>query len=108
MKSNEIMDCKVYVENEIIGNVTFEIIDESMGAVSGILRTNENYKKYQKIIQEQTEEKGISNTENFKYRILKNNEIEIVAEGGIGISDSLEFNEIRIESAGINLSAFEK
>jgi hypothetical protein len=98
------MECKIYIENEIIGNVNFEIIDESMGAISGNLIINDNYKKYQKIIQEQTEEKGISNSENFKYRIITNNEIEIIAEGGIGISDSEEFNEIIIESAGINLS----
>lgn len=102
------MECKIYIENEIIGSVTFEIIDESMGAISGELKTNENYKKYQKIIQKQTEEKGISSIENLKYRIITNNEIEIVAEGGIGISDSIEFNEIIIESAGINLSALEK
>ena len=88
------MECKIYIENEIIGNVNFEIIDASMGAISGELIINDNYKKYQKIIQEQTEEKGISNSENFNYRIVTNNEIEIVAEGGIGISDSEEFNEI--------------
>ena len=101
------MECKIYIENEIIGNANFEIIDESMGAISGELIINDNYKKYQKIIQEQTEEKGISNSENFNYRIVTNNEIEIVAEGGIGISDSEEFNEIIIESAGINLSTLE-
>ncbi|WP_156129420.1 hypothetical protein [Flavobacterium sp. AED] len=39
------MECKVYIENELIGKVTFEIIDKSMGAISGKLICNENYKK---------------------------------------------------------------
>ncbi|MEC4005467.1 hypothetical protein OX283_012425 [Flavobacterium sp. SUN052] len=102
------MECKVYIENEIIGTVFFEIIDESMGVISGELKVNTNYKKYQKTIQKQTEEKGISNSENFKYRIVTNDEIETITEGGIGISDSKEFNEIIIESAGVNLSDWKK
>jgi hypothetical protein len=101
------MECKVYIENELIGKVTFEIIDKSMGAISGKLICNENYKKFQKSIQKQTKETGISNSENFNYRIITNNNIEIKAEGGIGISDSAEFKEILIESAGINLDNLE-
>ncbi len=100
------MECEVYIKNELIGKATFEIIDESMGGISGNLIVNENYKKYQKTIRKQTEENGISNSENFEYRILTNNNIVIYAEGGIGISDSEEFNEIIIESAGINLALF--
>jgi hypothetical protein len=102
------MECKIYIKNELIGKATFEIIDRSMGVISGKLICNDNYKKFQKIIQKQTEEIGISNSDNFNYRIITNNNIEIKAEGGIGISDSAEFNEIIIESAGINLDSLEK
>jgi hypothetical protein len=101
------MECKVFIGEELIGNVTFEIVDESMGGISGKLLVNPNYEKYQKIIQRQTEENGISNSENYDYRIITNNNIEIKAEGGIGITDYKEFNEIIIESAGINLKIFD-
>ena len=38
------MECKIYIENEIIGNVNFEIIDASMGAISGELIVNRQHK----------------------------------------------------------------
>ena len=101
------MECNVYIKNEIIGKVTFEIIDESMGGIGGKLEVNENYQKFKSTIQKQTEKEGNSNSENFEFRIFKK-DIEIVAEGGISISDSAEFNEITIESAGINLSELSK
>ena len=101
------MECKVYIGEELIGNVTFEIVDESMGGISGKLIVNPNYDKYQKIIQKQTDKNGISNSENYNYRITTENDIELKPEGGIGISDFKEFNEIIIESAGIDLKIFE-
>ena len=101
------MECKVFIGEELIGNVTFEIVDESMGGISGNLIVNQNYEKYQKDVQKQTNENGISNIENFNYRITTKNNIEIQAEGGIGISDFKEFNEIIIESAGIDLKIFD-
>ncbi|MBE9597870.1 hypothetical protein [Pedobacter sp. MC2016-24] len=36
----------LYIDNDKIGKVDFKIIDESMGAISGDLITNENYGKY--------------------------------------------------------------
>ena len=36
------MECKVYIGEELIGNVTFEIVDESMGGISGKLIVNPN------------------------------------------------------------------
>ena len=84
------MECEIYIGSEIIGKVTFDIIDQSMGAISGELLCNENYHKYQKTIQKQTAEKGISNSENYNYRIVTKNNIELKPEGGIGISDSCE------------------
>jgi hypothetical protein len=75
-----------------------------MGGISGDLVCNENYKKYQKQIQKQTEEKGISNSNDFNYRILTKSKTELKALGGIGIIDSKEFNELLVEAAGIDLS----
>ncbi|WP_052259531.1 hypothetical protein [Flavobacterium sp. KMS] len=99
------MECRIYIENELIGKATFEIIDRSMGVISGKLICNDNYRKFQKTIQKQTDEIGISNSDNFNYRIITINNVEIKAEGGIGISDSAQFKEIIIESAGINLDS---
>ena len=101
------MECSVYIKNEIIGTVIFEIIDESMGGIGGKLEVNENYQKFKSTIQKQTEEEGNSNSENLEFRIFKK-DIEIVAEGGISISDSADFDEIIIESAGIDLSKLSK
>lgn len=101
------MECKVYIGKELIGNVIFEIVDESMGGISGKLQVNPNYEKFQNIIQKHTDENGISNPENFNYRIMTKNDIELKPEGGIGISDYKEFNDIIIESAGIDLKIFD-
>ena len=92
---------QVYIENEIIGEVDFKIIDESMGVIGGDLIPNSNYIKYQLTIQEHFESNGISNIHNFNYKIILE-EIELKPEGGIGITDSIEFNEIFVESGGLD------
>jgi hypothetical protein len=79
-----------------------------MGGISGKFLPNKNYDKYQNNIQKQTEEKGISNSENYNYRIVTKNNVELKPKGGIGITDSKEFEEIIIESAGLDLTTFEE
>ena len=69
-----------------------------------LIRISENIRKLSK---SKPKKNGISNSENYNYRITTKNNIEIKPEGGIGISDFKEFNEIIIESAGIDLKIFD-
>ena len=98
----------LYIDEIQIGEFFFSIIDESMGVIGGDLIKNDNYIKYQPYIQQHFEEKGISNMDNFNFRIFINNDIELKPEGGIGVTDSAEFDEIYVESAGNDLSIFQK
>ena len=98
---------QVYIENEIIGEVDFRIIEESMGVIGGDLIPNSNYIKYQPTIQEHFERNGISNIDDFDFRIILD-EIELKPEGGIGITDSKEFNEIIVESGGLDQATLGK
>ncbi|MEY3240195.1 MAG: hypothetical protein RIR11_1633 [Bacteroidota bacterium] len=74
------------------------ISDESMGGIIGDLILNENYQRYKNRIQSKTEEKGIANVSDFNFRFLID-DYELSPEGGIGITDFIEFDEIIIESA---------
>jgi hypothetical protein len=98
----------LYIDNNKIGEVNFSITDESMGGIGGDLIPNDNYKKYQPTIQQHFEKQGISNIDNFNFRILLVDNTELKPEGGIGITDSADFDEIYVESAGLDLSVFEK
>jgi len=89
----------IYIDENLIGESNFRISDASMGGITGDLIPNEKYQKYRSQIQSITEKTGIANSSHFNFRILID-EIELNPEGGIGISDVLEFDEIIIESAG--------
>lgn len=100
------MKCYLYIDNDKIGEVEFEVIDESMGAISGDLIPNENYGKYKLTVQQHFQLKGISNVEDFNFRITLENGTELNPAGGMGLIDSVEFNELKVESAGLDLSIF--
>lgn len=102
------MKAYLYIDNDKIGEVNFSIIDESMGGIGGDLIANDNYKKYQPTIQQHFEMQGISNVDNFNFRILLEDNTELKPEGGIGVTDSADFDEIYVESAGLDLSKFQK
>ena len=102
------MKAFLYIGNDKIGEVNLSIIDQSMGCIGGDLIANENYIKYQPTIQQHYENQGISNIENFNFKILLEDNTELVPQGGIGVTDSSEFNEIYVEVAGLDLSIFEK
>jgi hypothetical protein len=78
-----------------------------MGVIGGELLPNINYRKYQPTIQEHYERNGISNNHDFNFRILLDN-LELMPEGGIGVTDSKEFNEIFVESGGLDQITLEK
>jgi hypothetical protein len=98
------MRAYLYIDNDKIGEVNFSVTDESMGGIGGDLITNDNYKKYQPTIQQHFEKQGISNVDNFNFRILLEDNTELKPEGGIGVTDSADFDEIYVESAGLDLS----
>lgn len=101
------MKCEVFIDDVWIGNVQFKIIDPTMGGISGDLICNENYKNFQKEIQKHTEEKGISNSTDFNYRIITENKTELKPQGGIGIIDSKELDELFVECYGTDLLMLE-
>ncbi|TDO23751.1 hypothetical protein [Pedobacter duraquae] len=100
------MKCYLHIDNDKIGKVEFEVIDESMGGISGDLIANENYLKYKPAVQQHFQLKGISNVEDFNFRITLENGTELNPAGGIGVIDSAEFNELKVEAAGLDLSIF--
>jgi hypothetical protein len=91
----------LFIDNEKIGEVTFEIIDKSMGVIGGNLIPNHNYVKYQLTIQDHYERCGISNVHDFNFRILLD-DTELKPSGGIGVADSKEFDEIYVETGGLD------
>ena len=102
------MKSYLYIDNENIGEVIFSIIDESMGGIGGDLIANNNYKKYQPAIQQHFEKQGISNISNFNFRIILEDNTELKPDGGIGVTDSPDFEKIYVESVGLDLSKFQK
>ncbi len=98
----------LYIDNDKIGEVNFSVTDESMGGIGGDLIANDNYKKYQPTIQQHFEKQGISNVDNFNFRILLEDNTELKPEGGIGVTDSADFDEIYVESAGLDLSKLQE
>ena len=71
-----------------------------MGGIGGDFIPYESYKKYQAEIQKCYDKKGISNLQNFNFKIILSDETELHPDGGIGITDSQDFDEIYVESAG--------
>lgn len=98
----------LYIDNDNIGEVSFSITDESMGGIGGNLIANDNYKKYQPTIQQHFVKQGISNIDNFNFRIVLEDNSELRPEGGIGITDSADFDEIYVESAGLDTETINK
>lgn len=97
----------LYIDNDKIGETEFEIIDESMGGIGGRLIPYASYEKYRKQIQSLYNLKGIANIDDLNIKILIENTI-INPVGGIGITDSPEFDEILVESAGIDYDIIDK
>lgn len=94
----------LYIDDEKIGEVSFSIIDESMGGIGGKLIPNDNYQKYQPAIQQHFMKQGVSNIGKFNFRILLEDSTELTPEGGIGVTDSKDSEEVYVEAAGLDLS----
>jgi len=98
----------LYINHHKVGEINFGIIDESMGGIGGILATHEAYYQYQPAIQQQCDTKGISNIEDFDYKILLSDHTELQPTGGIGVTDVQGIDEIYVESAGLDIETLRK
>lgn len=84
-----------------IKEIAYKYLEKSVDLIA------ENaYRKYQLTIQKHFKLKGICNTGDFNFRITLENGTELKPEGGIGIIDCPEFDELRVELAGLDLSIF--
>ena len=98
------MKANLFIEKTEIGNIELEIIDEFMGVLSGKLNPNENYYDFKETIMNNFDEKGISNINDFNYKLILENGCQLNPEGGIGVIHSREFiDEILVETAGNNI-----
>jgi hypothetical protein len=98
----------VFIDNEEIGSANFKVIDDTMGGIQGQLDPTENYKRYKGQIQKLYDKKGIANSEDFNFKIVLEDNTALRPEGGIGITDSPNFDEILVESAGLDFKIIEK
>jgi len=100
------MKAFLYIAEDKLGEFDFSVIDESMGVFAGCLVASQSYEKYRPMIHQQCAHKGISNIHDFDYRVILEDGSVIHPEGGIGVTDIPEFDEIYVEVAGVDLSAF--
>ena len=89
------------LDGERLGEIDFKVIDESMGGIGGQLEPFPAYTKYWDKIQSLNDSKGIANIDDFGFNIILQGDISFNPEGGIGVTDSREFDEIYAESAGV-------
>lgn len=94
----------LYIGNDKIGEIDFEIIDATMGCIGRQLKINNNYKKYQVDIQTACDKKGVANIEDFNFKIILPNNTKLKPEGGIGITDIKNFAEVYVEVSGLDLA----
>jgi hypothetical protein len=99
------MKGSLFLHNELIGEVDLEIIDSSMGAVGGKLTCTTNYDKFQNQIQRFCSEKGIANSNDLPFVIFVNNNIKLMPQGGIGVTDVKGFDEVHVDAAGLDLDS---
>jgi hypothetical protein len=102
------MKCFVFIDVEKIGEADLVVTDEFMGAIGGIFIPNGAYLKYQALVQDQCDQKGISNISDFNYIIALPECFHLDPAGGIGITDIQGISEIYIESAGLNVDQLVK
>ena len=98
----------LYIEDEKLGEVEFKVIGRGMGAIGGELNVYPAYEKYRNKIQSLYEERGIANVDDFNFVIVLEDNTVLNPAGGVGVTDSAEFEEIYVESAGIDYRIIER
>nr|WP_315422391.1 hypothetical protein [uncultured Pedobacter sp.] len=59
----------LYIENDWIGKIEFEVMDESMGAIWGDLIPTDSYEKYQSAIRQHFELKVFLTSKTFNIEL---------------------------------------
>lgn len=95
---------KLFLNNELIGEINLEVIDKSMGVIGGNLICTSNYYKFKNRVQMLCAKKGIANSDDLPLEITVNDHIILTPEGGIGITDIEGFDEIYVDAAGLDLN----
>ena len=95
------MTANLFIGNFDLGQVEFKIIDESMGVIGGQLIYNSTYSNFRNDIQNLSEKKGIVNSDDFAFSVWLDSKIKLVPEGGIGVTDLKDFDEIYVEVGGL-------
>ena len=84
-----------------IGEIEFKVIDESMGVIAGVCLPYSSYEKYQSQIQLSCEKKNIANIDDFDFAVTFDGKNILEPQGGIGVTDLKDFEEICVEVAGL-------
>lgn len=92
----------VSIQQERLGEVEFKIIDLSMGCIGGLLSSYPAYTIVKDKIQAICELKGIANIDDFDFEVCFENNIAIEAQGGMGITDIADSDEIYVECGGVD------
>src|SRR5689334_8969763 len=91
----------IFIDKDKIGRANFKVIDEGMGAIGGDMIPEKDYSLYQKRIQELYEENGNANIHDFNFQIILDDGSVLQPQGGISVTDSVEFKEIYVDAAGL-------
>jgi len=96
------MTAQIFIDEDFIGEVFLKEIDRSMGVLGGELLPTELYQKYKHLIQEIFErENRCANVTDFSFR-ASIEDVELKPEGGISVTDAVQFDEIIVDIAGLH------
>ena len=92
----------LYINNQLVGEVSLKIIDESMGVIGGHLTPSLAYGQFRQQIQECYARKGVANSSDFNLKMMISDRA-MDGQGGISITNSLDFpDEIEVDIAGVS------
>jgi hypothetical protein len=89
------------LNSSTLGEITFEVMDETMGVIGGNLIPLKNYYEYQEKIQSICASKGIANTDDFNFIIRVEGLGDLAPIGGIGVTDVSGFDDIYVDVGGL-------
>jgi hypothetical protein len=97
----------LYIDNNIIGEADFKVIDETMGVIGGDFIAYAHYENYRSQIQNRYDVQGIANVDDLNFSVITENGLKLEPEGGIGIIDSRMFEGMYVEVAGLDRAIIE-
>jgi hypothetical protein len=98
----------VYIENMLIGEVDFRILDLSTGNIGGTLFPSENYHLFKSAIQQLTITKGLADYTDFNFSATFIDHTRLEPYNTITITDYPDFDEVYVECEGVPESIIKK